>query len=453
MPDVTARGESPSPRRAVQLELASVVLAMVAAPWHVLSFLGQRSALRREIASDLQRPATVDEPPPYHTSSRPLRIFLSCAEPSGEIHAANFLRALRTFEPEVVVAGLGGATLEANGVAILGDPVQRATMGFRGVFASVPFYVGLLQRCAEYFHDSRPDVVVLVDSPALHVPLGRIARTYGVPVLHFVTPQHWAWAPWRAWSYARAVDRALTILPFEPAWFARRGVPVAHVGHPLLDELAGVSPVRADTSNTIAVLPGSRGGVIDLNLPWMLSAVAALRVTHPDVDVTVIQATDRHAARVERHLEEAGARGWARMEVGDLHRSLSKARTAFSVSGTALLDALHHRLPTVCIYRVPSRRGVLLYRHALLTPFFASVNLLAGREAMPEFCFRGDGPFDAVVAALARAHGDVAYRSEIMRSLDIAADRLGPPGACRRAALHVLDLARRAERIRPGVIS
>jgi hypothetical protein len=61
---------------------------------------------------------------------------------------------------------------------------------------------------------------------------------------------------------------------------------------------------------------------------------------------------------------------------------------------------------------------------------------------MPEFCFRGRGPFDEVLRALGRCCGDADYRREAMHGLDVAAMRLGPPGACRRAALHALDLAR-----------
>src|SRR5438874_10358663 len=108
-----------------------------------------------------------------------------------------------------------------------------------------------------------------------------IAQRYGVRTVHFVTPQYWAWAPWRVHAYARTVDRALSILPFEPAWFARRGVRVAHVGHPLLDELElsrsppdSMGTARAPTSGSpareLVLLPGSRAGVIARNLPWML---------------------------------------------------------------------------------------------------------------------------------------------------------------------------------------
>jgi lipid-A-disaccharide synthase len=434
------------PRAAVRFELARTAAALAAGPWHALSFMLRRDALRREIASDLDHPAAIDAPPTAGAAPRAPRIFLSCAEPSGELHAVNLLRELRALAPEARVAGLGGRALAAEGMEVLGDPVGRARMGFGGVLGALPFYVDLLERCADHFMGAAPAVAVLVDSPALHVPLGRIARAYGIPVLHFVTPQHWAWAPWRASGYARAVDRALTILPFEPAWFARRGVPVAHVGHPLLDELVRVPSARAsDASPTLAVLPGSRAGVIDLNLPWMLRAVAALRARVPGLEAVVIQADGRHDGRIAAHVAEAEAQTWTRIEAGDLHASLSRARAAISVSGTVLLDLLHHRLPAVCIYRVATRRGMLLYRHALLTPYFASVNLLAGREVLPEFCFRGRGPLDEVVGVLRRCWDDGDYRREMVRGLDLAAARLGPPGACRRAALHVLDLAHGAD--------
>ena len=442
--DVTSSG-GPDPRGIVRLELARTALSVATVPWRVLAFLVRRGALRREIASDLKQPAPIDASPSHRRSSRPLRVFLSCAEPSGELHAFNFLRALKSMEPDVIVAGLGSQRFADAGIATLADPVQHATMGFRGVLGSLPFYVGLLERSAAHFRDARPDVAVLVDSPALHVPLGRIARKYGVPVLHFVTPQHWAWAPWRASGYGRAVDRALTILPFERAWFARRGVPVAHVGHPLLDELASVPRARdPEASSTIAVLPGSRRGVIDLNLPWMLDVLKALRIERPELNVAIVQASDRHVERIEGHIARAGAGQWVRVEAGDLHGSLSRARAAFSVSGTVLLDVLHHRLPTVCIYRVANRRGVLIYQHALITPFFASINLLSAREVVPEFCFCGRGPFEAVLRALERSYSDADYRRETIRALDVAADRLGPPGASQRAALHALDLATRA---------
>lgn len=439
----------PEPRRAVRMELARTLARMGWLPLQALDFLLRRSALRGELRADLELPARIDpEPRADFDRARPLRVFLSCAEASGEIHAVNFVRELRAEAqrqgaPAPSVSGLGGRRLGAEGVECIGDPVSRAVMGIHGVRQALPYYLELLERCAEHFRSERPEVLVMVDSPALHVPLGRIAKRYGIPVLHFVTPQHWAWAPWRTADYARAVDRALTILPFERAWFTRRGLDVAYVGHPLLDRLAGLPASRARDSLRIALLPGSRARVIDLNLPWMLGTLARLRERDPRIEVQVLQADDQHRFRIEEHVAGANASSWARIEVGELHHALPECALAFAVSGTVLLDLLHHRLPTVCIYRVRSRREIAMYRHGLCTPYFASINLLAAGEVVPEFCFRGDGPRTQVVDALERLLFDRGERARTRRGLERAADRLGPPGACRRAAMHALSLARR----------
>lgn len=440
--------QGPRPRAAVRAELARTLAGFSLLPLQLADYWGRRASLRAELLGDLEQPGELSpEPRPGIDRERELRVFVSCAEASGQIHAVNLVRELRreldrAGAPPPRLTGLGGADLAAAGVETIGNPVERALMGFDGVARALPYYLDLLERCAEHFRATRPDVVVMVDSPALHIPLGRIARRYGVRVLHFVAPAHWGWAPWRTPRYAKSVDRALTILPFELAWFERRGLDVAYVGHPLLDRLAGIPASHAEDGRTaLAVLPGSRARVIDLNLPWMLEVLAHLRQRLPQLDVRILQEDGEHRFRIAEHVAGARASEWAQVEVGDLHASLARASAALSVSGTVLLDLLHHRLPAVSIYRVATARDTLLYRSILTTPWFSATNLLAGREVVPEFCFRGRGPLEEVSAALERALTDPATRLDARRGLEFAAARLGPAGACRRAALHALDLA------------
>jgi len=338
--------------------------------------------------------------------------------------------------PELDLRAFGGAGLEAERVTTIGNPVERATMGFGGALAGVPYYAGLVRDAAQLFRDWQPDLFLPVDSPALHVPLAHVAQRHDVPVLHFVTPQYWGWAPWRVGGYAQAVDLALTILPWEPAWFERHGVRSAHVGHPLLDALEGVPVTRPDlASRDLVILPGSRGSVIDRNLPWMLSAAA--RAGLEDARIVVLQDSREHEERVRAHISASGVP--AEVRCGDLHTALAEARAALTSSGTILIDLLHHRLPAVVIYRV--ERLTRFMRPLLSLPWFASVNLLAGREVLPEFGFHGEGPLEEVGRVLARCYNDDAWRARCVAGLDQAAARLGPPGAARRAALHALSLA------------
>lgn len=442
---------APRPTTLARLELARAIGGGLVAPLRYLASVPGRGAAKRRVARDVAEGAGRVEPPPPLglPMDRPVRVFLSAAEASGEIHAASLVGELRRLcaeagAPAPELSAIGSDRLRALGIEPIADPVTRAHMGFDGVLQSLPYYVGVLRDAGRHARDARPDVFLPVDSPALHVPMARVVRRFGPKVVHLVAPQYWAWAPWRVKAYRRAVDLGLTILPHEPAWFGRHGVATRHVGHPLLDALAdtpaSTPEARAD-SRVLALLPGSRAGVIRRNLPWMLRALGALRERHPEAEVRVLQATDEHAALIAELIREAGAGGTARLEVGELHAQLARSRAAFAVSGTILTDCLHHRLPAVVVYRVKGRVDTWMYRNVLTCPFFASTNLLAGHEVVPEHCFSGEGPLGTVAAQVADVFGDDAVRARMLEGLGSALERLGPAGAITRAAHHALALA------------
>lgn len=437
-----SRSLGPDPRVAVALEFLHALGGVLALPWHALRFAFARDRWRSSVRHALDAPIgipagsrTAAEVP--HRDSSPAATqncwFLSSAEPSGEIHALSFAHHLNAGPAAPPLIGFGGQRSSDAGIEIVGDPVSQARMGL-GVVGALPFYLRLLTAAARAFRERRPSVLVMVDSPALHLPLARIAKRYGVPSVHFVTPQYWGWAPWRVRGYARAVDRALAILPFEPTWFREQGVQVELVGHPLQDALEQVPRKPSDPNgNRLVILCGSRGSVIDRNLPWMLPIAQELAEQHPGLELVLPQSEDRHIERIREHLRAAGAIDQVRVEVGQLHESIAGARAALSVSGTVLLDLLHHRIPTVVVYRLTSRVEAWLGRHALLVPYFSSINLLAGEEACPEFSFLGDGPREAVTLALKGLWEAGAARDNCVAGLERAAERLGPPGAVPRA--------------------
>lgn len=439
-----------SPSIAVTLELLRALAGVALVPLRVVGYLMHKGRLDGEVAEDL----AADPPPVAEPSTeaeaprgRPLRIFISAAEHSGEIHAANLIDALRARaaalgEPAPEFHGLGGRALEERGMLSVGDPGARAAMGFDGVLKALPFYLKLLTRTTRHFVEWRPDVVLPVDSPALHVPLGRLAKKAGARVVHFVTPQYWGWAPWRVRSYTSAVDLGLSILPFEPRWYARHHVPTRHIGHPLLDELAalGVEERTAPPEEgPLVLLPGSRAGVVARNLPWMLDRVAELQARPEFADLEVILPHSR--TDLDELFDELIAASPARVERvrGPLHEELARGRAAFVVSGTVVLDLLPHRLPSVVLYRLKSRLQGWMRDHLLSVPWFTSVNLLANEEVHPEFGFHGEGPKAEVTAALARALDDQAWRAKNLAGQERARRRLGPPGAVERAAAVVLE--------------
>ena len=432
----------PAPAASVAAELLRAGANALALPFRTAAFLARAEAVRAAVRADLATTSAVqDAVLPRTLPARPLRFFVSAAEASGERHAVRLVESLRAElaragAPPPEIVGLGGERLRAAGVETLADPTARAAMGAEPL-RSLPFYARLLARTAERLRTFRPDVCVPVDSPALHVPLARIARAHGLCTVHYVAPQYWGWAPWRVAAYRRAVDLVLAILPFEPAWFARHGVKAAYVGHPELEENLASAPDARERGGLV-LLPGSRRSVIERNLPWMLARTAELRARVPGLEVAVVQDRDEHRARIEEHVRAAGAQGWARLALGDLHGELAGARAAFSVSGTILIDLLQHRLPAAVVYRVGNAFSVLAARRMLTVPHFSSVNLLAGEGVYLEACFSDEGPREEVLGHLERALTDEESLRRTRAALDRAARRLGPPGADGRAARLVL---------------
>jgi hypothetical protein len=288
------------------------------------------------LAEDLEHPRRRGRAAAARAAARPLR---SSSQP--EIRRAH--RRLIFAAPSWQRAGAAPPDLALGGARI---PAPASTVGAARAprWASTPrapFYAPPARTARSR---ASADVCVPVDSPALHVPLARIARAHDIPVVHFVTPQYWGWAPWRVGGYRATVDRALSILPFEPAWFERRGVAVAHVGHPLLDALAGVPQTRPrEDARHIVLLPGSRLGVIERNLPWMLAAVALRRAAD-------LRRLAQESAPVPRSRPSVRGAGWARLAFGDLHAGRSRAPRCRSRHGPLDLSI------TAC-RRSPAARG------------------------------------------------------------------------------------------------
>ena len=451
---------------AVGLELARALGGVALAPARAALYLARRPRWEAEVQSDLARPVPELErtslPPcaPSAATEAPLRIFLSCAEHSGELHGANLIDALtaecaaRGLAPPEV-HGLGGPALTERGMHAIANPGARAAMGFDGVVKALPYYLRLLTDTTRHIRKWRPDVVVPVDSPALHVPLARLAHggRRRPAIVHFVTPQYWGWAPWRVRGYRRVVDLGLSILPFEAPWFERHGVRVQHIGHPLLDELASAGAEHrsaAPASGPLILLPGSREGVVRKNLPWMLERVAALQA-RPELDgLEVILPHSR--TDLDPVFDELLAASPARVERvrGPLHEELARGSAAFVVSGTVVLDLLPHKLPAVVVYTLKSKLQRWMGDRLLSVPWFTSVNLLANREVHPEFAIFEGQPQAPVEDALARALLSTEWRAANLAGQLEAERRLGPPGAVARAAAAIVDQALAARGLAPG---
>lgn len=316
-------------------------------------------------------------------------IFVSVAEQSADLHAANLIRAMRRIDPDQHFAGVAGPLLQAEGCEAIDDMTPHAAM-LLGAVGNVRRGIDVLKKVDAFVGSRKVEAAVLVDSPTLHLPMAKRLKKRGVPVFYYVAPQVWAWAPWRIGRIRRRVTKLACILPFEEEYFRSRGVDATFVGHPLFDELRERN-LDADAARrfselskpVVAVLPGSRRHVVEAVLPGQLEVVEQLRSRFVGLSAVVSKANERVGPVVEEGAKRIGVE--VSFHDGPNDSLLSAADMALVASGTSTLEVAHHGVPMVVMYQANRLMYHLLGRWLIRTPYLCLVNILAQRELVPEF--------------------------------------------------------------------
>ncbi len=372
-----------------------------------------------------------------------MRIFLSAGEPSGDLHGANLIRALRRRHPSVECVGLGGDRMTAAGARLLYPLCELSVMWFARVLAQAPRFLQLISRVDRWFRHQRPDAVVLIDYPGFNWWVARRAHFHGIPVFYFVPPQLWAWAGWRVHKMRRLVDHVLCNLPFEEQWYRARGVSARLIGHPYFDELAEqrldaafLANQQARGGDVVGLLPGSRKQEIERNGPTLVRAAAHIHQARPDTRFLVACCRPAHQVMIEEHLRRQRSLP-IETHVGRTPEIIELACACVAVSGSVSLELLWRQTPSVIVYRIGAL-DLRLGRMFMTTPYISLVNLLADKALFPEFLTdRCEAPriADHVVDWLS----DAAAYGQLCAELRALRQRVAVPGACDRAAEFILE--------------
>jgi len=380
-----------------------------------------------------------------------MRIFISAGEPSGDLHAANLIRAIRDRVPDARFEGFGGDRMTEAGATLLYPLANLAVMWFLNVLINLVTFIRLIFKADRHFHDERPDAVVLVDYPGLHWWIARRAKARGIPVFYFVPPQIWAWGSWRVRKVRKYVDQVLCSLPFEPGWYQARGVDAAvHVGHPYFDELADreldgdfLAEQSGRPGRLVAILPGSRTQEVVRNLPDMIRAARKLVRELPDVRFGVACLHERHKALAERIIAQSHADERTspappiEIHAGRTPELIRLARAAWAVSGSVGLELMVEGLPSVVLYKI-KRFDLWVARWFIHSKYISLVNLLADAEVFPEYLTWLDASDELVRWARAWLTNSEA-RSRTTAALATLRYQVARPGASDRAAQCIIE--------------
>ena len=388
---------------------------------------------------------------------RPLDIMMLAGEPSGDALGGRLMAALDERSGGAVsFRGVGGERMLAQG---LDDLFPMAELSVMGLVEVLPRAQQLMRRVRDTVHAvraARPDALVTIDAPGFNFRVGRRLARSGIPLIHYVAPSVWAWRPGRARKIARFLDHLLALLPFEPPYFEKVGLPCTFVGHPAVEEGQNADGAAfrarhgiAPGAPLLALLPGSRRGEIERLLTPFAEAAARLSARMPELRV-VVPTLPTLADSVERRLADPGLRGRGLNPIvvrggADRADALAASDAALAASGTVTLELAMAEVPMVVAYRM-NPVTIAVVRRLVSVDHACLVNLIVNRAVVPEFLQEACTP-DRLDAAVARILVDRSARDvqieaarEVRRRLFI--DDMAPS---HRAAQVVLDVLGRRE--------
>ncbi|HEY7658148.1 MAG TPA: lipid-A-disaccharide synthase [Burkholderiales bacterium] len=359
----------------------------------------------------------------------PLTIGMVAGEPSGDTLGLHLMLALRRHHPGARFTGIGGPRMIGAGFDAIFPMEKLAVMGIAEVLRHFPELAGIRRRLAAHFLRERPRLFIGIDAPEFNLGLERKLKSAGVPTVHYVSPQIWAWRAGRVHKIRRAVSKMLVLYPFEKALYERAQVPVAYVGHPLADVLGrfpGAAAMREQlrlpaAAKIVALLPGSR--VIELKRLADLFVATAERITEavPDVHFLVpfVNRETRDIFEAALYRREAGALSMGIM-FGHAHEAMAAADVVLAASGTVTLEAALLKRPMVITYKA-APLSAFIHRALSYLPYVGLPNVLAGKFIVPEFLQEEATPenlaqavtnllFDAVMRQRLEAHFEVLLR-------------------------------------------
>lgn len=341
-------------------------------------------------------------------------------ESSGDLLAGRLLAGLRVRLPDARLHGIGGRHMAEYGF-VSDCPMDKLTV--RGLFEVVPRYreiKSIQNTLRDRLLRERPAVFIGVDYPGFNLGLEQQLRENGIPTMHFIGPQIWAWRGGRIRKIVRAVSHMLVIFPFEEDIYRKAGVPVTYVGHPLAEvipmtpdqDAARIALGLSTARRVVAILPGSRLSELKYNAAGFLGAARLLAQREPGLQFVAPMAGDRQRACFEQAIARTGSADLGiRIISGSSHTAMAAADAVLVASGTASLEVALHKKPMVIAYRM-MRASYAIMRHMNYQPWVGLPNILARAFLVPELLQDAATP-QALADALWQQMNDPAHMQRL----------------------------------------
>ena len=361
------------------------------------------------------------------------KIYIISGEASGDLHAANLVSELKKQNNSLEFRAWGGDRLRNEGVIIDKDIKELAFMGFLEVLLNIRTIFKNIRSCKENLLNFKPDLLILVDYPGFNLRIAKWAKSNGICVYYYISPQIWAWKESRIHQIKKTVERMYCILPFEKDFYMKHSLNVSYLGHPLLDE---VNKFKILNNNSLelenkrpilAILPGSRKQEIERKLPLMIAASSQF----PEYTVIVACAPNLDLAYYEKFKTQE-----VLFVKNQTYNLLQNAELAIVTSGTATLEAALFKVPQVVCYK-SSFISFWIAKKLIKIKFISLVNLIANKEIVREL-IQKDCTSSKIAGELIKIKKGEKKAIQMNKDYNDLIELLGNEGASSRVAEDML---------------
>lgn len=373
-----------------------------------------------------------------------MKYYIIAGEASGDLHGSNLIKGLREADPQAECRAWGGDLMEAAGAELAKHYRDLAFMGFAEVVMNLRTILGNIKFCKQDILRYQPDALILIDYPGFNLRIAKWAKAQGFRVYYYISPQLWAWHSSRVHGIKASVDRLFVILPFEEDFYRQYDYEVDFVGHPLMDVVDDIPEAedfrrdhQLDNRPIVALLPGSRKQEIERMLEVMLAITPAFTGYQFVIAGAPAQPESFYQKILDKARPDAAQ---VKLVNNRTYALLRHAEAALVTSGTATLETALFGVPQVVCYR-GGRLSYLIARRLVQVDFIALANLIAEREVVRELIQDeyNAGNLKAELAKLFLPE----HRRRIQEGYALIRDRLGRPGASRRAADLIVGYVRK----------
>ncbi|RCK47277.1 lipid-A-disaccharide synthase [Thalassospira profundimaris] len=380
-----------------------------------------------------------------NTSGGP-KIMLVAGEASGDQLGGRLMAAIKRQEPGARFIGVGGPRMEGEGLQSLFPMNEMSVMGLTEVIPHIPHLLKRIAQTADFAKSEKPDAVVTIDAPDFSFRVGKKLKGKGIPLIHYVAPSVWAWREGRAKKIAGFLDHLLALLPFEPPYFEKEGLPTTFIGHSAVEERHDGNGDRFRANHgldankrLLAVLPGSRNSEVKRLLPVFRQVIEAIARKYPDARI-VVPTVSKVADTVTEEMKSWPLAPIVVATDQERHDAFAAADCALAASGTVSLELAISGVPHVIAYQVNAITGWIAKR-LIKIDTVTIVNLVLGRKLIPEF-LQENCKAKNIIPVLDALLGDNPTREQQKSGFDEACRMLGfgDRAPSEKAAEQILDI-------------